>query len=55
MVYVDLTANSYWLLNDEIVRYFDAYPPAGYGTYVADVKRENGEWKATVTRYTSCD
>ena len=40
----------------KIIKYFDEYHPAGYGTFVESMgKNEKGEWEAKITRSTSCD
>lgn len=55
MVYVELKANSYDNLQEQITEYFHQYPSAGYGTYVKEVQGKLQEWTAMVTRFSSCD
>lgn len=41
----------------KIVKYFDEYHPAGYGTFVDEMyyNKDKQQWEAKVTRSTSCD
>lgn len=55
MILETLVAKTKASLQTRIDQYLRNYHPMGYGTRVRSTKEVDGVWKATVSRWESCD